>query len=176
MKWQKFIYQSQVFDLSHLDGFDHTFVQVAVTGEPERFYRTRITFSHHCFTENCKPEDDPELMYPSSQDLRSFNTRRYVLSQHLPVIMHSLMTRMISHSGHGNFFTFELLNEAGIVVEYNVFFEVKRAVGDKRLHIIVQSAFPRDANHNSSRPKFNKIRFSTILFNVQHNKPIRSKK
>ncbi|MEY4530364.1 MAG: Heat shock protein [Deinococcota bacterium] len=176
MRWQAFRYQGQLIDLSHLDGFDHSFIQPNEDGKPERLYRTRVTFSHHCFTENSKPEDDPKLLYPSTQDLRSFDQRRYQLSKHLPEIILTLMNRTISHTEHSNFVTFELLNEAGISVEYNVFFEVKRAVGDKRLHLIVQSAFPRDEDRNSNRPRHNKIRFATILFNVQNNKPIKPKR
>jgi hypothetical protein len=176
MKWSAFVYQGQVFDLTHLDSFEHTFVQPAETDKPMRFYRTWVKFSHHCFTEDIKSEDDPHLTYPTQTDIRAFNLRRWRLSQYLPEIIKALMTRHISHTEHQSFLTIELIDQSNEIFEYNIFFEVRRATNDKRLHLVISSAFPRDEDRSSSRPKSNKVRFSTILFNVQNHKPIRLKK
>ncbi|WP_135230800.1 hypothetical protein [Deinococcus fonticola] len=40
--WQAFLYQGTVYDLSHLDSFDHVFVQAATAEKPERQYKVRI--------------------------------------------------------------------------------------------------------------------------------------
>ncbi len=154
----------------------NTFIQVAENGSPERQYRTWIKFSHHCFTEDIKPEDDSVLIYPSQTDVRTFNFRRWELSKHLPDIIKNLMSRHISHTEHQNFLTIEIIDQNNQQFEYNIFFEVRRATNDKRLHLVISSAFPRDEDRISSRPKPNKVRFSTILFNVQHNKPIKPKR
>jgi hypothetical protein len=176
MKWLAFTHDGHVYDLSHLDSSDYVFTQGATGHQPVRQYRVWISFSHHCFTENAKSGDDPAAFYTFNKDNRSFDIRRYELSKHLPSIIRTLMDRTVSHTGHNNFLTIEVLGEAGSVIEYDVFFEVKRAAGDKRLHLIVQSAFPRDVARGSSRPRFDKVRFATILYNVQQNKPIKGKK
>jgi hypothetical protein len=171
--WTPYIYRQQTFDLSHLDAFEHEFVQPDEQGKSERTYRVWVRFSHHCFTEGTKPSDDPSLRYG---DGRTFDVRRWELSKHLPDVIRSLMQRTVSHTGHNNYLTIEILDAHGTRVEYEVYFDVLRASTDKRIHLVVTSAFPRDMARLANRPKFNKIRFATILFNVQNNKPIRTTK
>jgi hypothetical protein len=86
------------------------------------------------------------------------------------------MNRDISHTGHQNYFTIVLQNNNGQNLEYEIYFEMQRDKTDKRLHLIVTSAFPRDPARIALRPKRNKVKFATILFNVQHNKPFRVQK
>jgi hypothetical protein len=83
------------------------------------------------------------------------------------------MQRTISHTGHNNYFTLEIMNPFGEQIEYEIYFDVTRDSNDKRLHIVVTSAFPRDPTRIQDRPKYNKIRLSSILHNVQKNKSIR---
>ena len=170
MKWQPFEHAGQVFDLSHLDSFEHRFVQTAEPEKPERTYRVFVHFSDHCFTQG----DETDAVYPTKTTApRSFNDLRWKLSFYLPNIIKTLMNRHVSHTDHQNFFTIEIMNENGEQFDYDVFFEVRRAENDKRLHLVVQTAFPRDATRSSSRPKSDKIRFITILHNVQNRKLIK---
>ena len=181
MIWKPYTHDGQVFDLSHLDSFEHRFVQAAENEKPERQYRTWIRFSDHCFTESTKSSDDPTLRYGAIKEGRSFDVLRWELSKYLPDIIRSLMERTISHTGHNNYVTIEILTNQALSaiypserIEYEIYFDVSRDLGDKRLHIVVTSAFPRDMNRLADRPKFSKIRLSTILHNVQQNKKIRT--
>jgi hypothetical protein len=72
--WKSLSYDGHNFDLSHLNAFEHTFVQLAEKGKPERQYRTWIRFSHHClpkipslrmtqFFDTVMPKKDDLLMY-----------------------------------------------------------------------------------------------------------------
>ncbi len=176
MAWQPYTYHGQVFNLAHLDEFEHIFVQPADKSKPERTYRVWVRFSHHCFTESSKDTDDTNLRFGSPKDARTFDVLRWQLSQHLPDVIRSLMQRTISHTGHNNYLTIEILNARGTRIEYEVYFDLHRNPSDKRIHLVVTSAFPRDMARLHARPNFNKIRFSTILFNVQHNKPIRTQR
>ena len=68
---------------------------------------------------------------------------------------------------------FEILTEEGEKVEYDIFFEVSRAAKKGVVNLYVQSAYVRDAEHASNRPKKKPISFFVILFNTLHNKPIK---
>ncbi len=172
--WADLTIHGQTFDLTHLNAFEYCYIQPAEHGKPERQYRTWIRFSHHCFTESTKPNDDIALQFGSRKDGRSFNTLRWDLSKFLPDIIRSLMERTISHTGHNNYITIKIVDSQGQRIEYEIYFDVNRDPQDKRLHIVVTSAFPRDMERLVDRPKFNKIRLATILHNVQQNKPIRT--
>ena len=74
------------------------------------------------------------------------------------------------HTGHGNFFTIELLDEAGKTVDYDIFFTVSRSSKTGRLNLFVQSAFVRDRD---KLPRGKPIRFEIILYNVLTGKGIR---
>jgi hypothetical protein len=172
--WKAFSHGTDTFDLSHLDAFDHTFIQPAQEDKPDRSYRVWVRFGHHCFTSGKAPTDDPSLEYPLPlHDRRTFDRTRWELSKLLPGVVRDLMNRKVSHTGHGNFYTLEIVDTNGNRIEYEVYFELSRAAGDKRLHLVVTSAFPRDPARATSRPTAKPIRFSVILHNVQMNKPIR---
>lgn len=171
--WQAFFYQGTIYDLSHLDSFDHVFVQAATAEKPERQYKVRIHFGHHCFTESPKPGDDPALLYPHPRhDQRTFDVVRWELSQQLPVIITTLMERQVFHTGHLNFFTIELTTHSGNAVEYEVYFEIDRDAG-KGLKLVVTSAFPRDPARVQNRPARRPMKLALILHNVQVGKPIK---
>lgn len=171
--WQAFFYQGAYYDLSHLDSFDHVFVQAATADKPERHYKVRIHFGHHCFTESIKPGDDPAQRYPFPRhDQRTFNFVRWDLSRQLPMIVTTLMERQVFHTGHLNFFTVELTTHSGNNIEYEVYFDVDRDSG-KGLKLVVTSAFPRDPARIQNRPARRPIRLALILHNVQVGKPIK---
>lgn len=174
--WKPFRYRGTLYDLSHLEPFLHTYIQPAQEGKPARFYRVWIRFGHHCFTRDPTERDDPGQIYPSQSDRRCFDVKRWVLSKHLPEIVRSLMGRKIFHTGHGNFFTIEVMAESGEHLEYEVYFEVNRDRGDRQLYLVVTSAFPRDPARLASRPHPRSIGLQVILFNTQTGKPIRTQR
>ena len=75
------------------------------------------------------------------------------------------MTRECHHTGKSNFVTFDL----GEGKTYEVYFEVFKKDG---LKIRVQSAYIRSENREEGQPKRAKIKFMTILYNIQNEKPI----
>ncbi len=168
MRWTDFGIQNQLFDLSHLDQFDHVYLLSDGSS-----HCVTIRFSHHCFTDHPSPTDDPDSSFVIGKDRRTFDVQRWQLSQRLPQIIKTLETRYISHTDHQSFFTVELVNERGQPQDYEVYFEVTKDTKTKRLYLTVKSAYSRDPNRNTQRPKSRKIRLLVILRNAQQNKPIR---
>jgi hypothetical protein len=169
MRWQVFCHGNDTFNLSHLEQFDHVFEVAAGVS-----YSITIRFSHHCFTEHTKPTDDPALLLTVGSDQRTFDFERWRLSHYLPEIIKTLEQRYISHTNHQSFFTVELIEDAGQMQDYEVYFDVTKDSKTKRLYLTVKSAYTRDTNRKNERPKSRKIRLLVILRNIQHNKPIRS--
>ena len=142
------------YDIRHLRRHTVEYIQVAAGGKLERRYSVEVSYSGHCYTKR----------EPSG--IRVFDIGRYEQSKLLPRIMAELMIRECHHAGMMNFVTFDIDEHR----TYEVYFEVYKKDGN--LHIRVQSAYIRDKTRLSSQPRRAKIRFSTILFNVLHNKPI----
>src|ERR1039457_4425001 len=81
-----------------------------------------------------------------------------------------LPKRKCYHSGKGNFFTIELVNEqTGCQVEYEIYFAASRASKKGAINLFVQSDYVRDVQHQANRPRRKSIRFHIILFNVLNN-------
>lgn len=167
-----FHYLGVAYDLTHLNPFDHAFIQDAQGDKPERRYDVQVIFGHHCFTEAVKPGDNPALFYAERREQRTFNVIRWELSRYLPTIIRGLMRRQVTHTHHGNFFVVELLSHAGDTVEYEVYFEVGQPSG--KLSLIVTSAFPRDPARIHTRAKRRPIAFGVILYNTLTGRPIRA--
>ncbi len=92
----------------------------------------------------------------------------------MPQITAELAQRKCYHSGKGNFFVVELVDEAGLREEYEVFFVASRSSTRGLLNLFVQSAYIRDQEHLSARPAPRKpIRFEILLHNVQTGKSIK---
>ncbi|GBF04531.1 conserved hypothetical protein [Deinococcus aerius] len=174
-KWPPFLYREQVYDLSHLDGFTCEYLKPAQDGKPAVTYRVFVHFGHHCFTEKKKPGDDPALEYRhvTNRDYRSFDTLRYELSRQLPALVRDLMGRKCFHTGHGNSFTIEVTSREGEQVEYEVYFKPYKEQGSRQLRLIVESAFPRDADRLENRPRTKPVKFEFLLYNTQMNRPVK---
>jgi hypothetical protein len=95
------------------------------------------------------------------------------MSKRLPEIIQGLPDRSIRQTGHSNFITVEVIRDSGGVVEYDIFFKVKK-VGKGRLELRVESAYVRDPEYGSSRPSGKKIGFLVILHNTLNSLTIRS--
>jgi hypothetical protein len=144
------------YDISHLERHVVEYVQEAAEGKPERRYSVEVSYSDHCYTKG----------NPDDHCVRMLDADRYEQSKLLPNIVSELMVRECHHTGRLNFITFDIDKHR----VYEVYFEVFKQ--DKKLNIRVQSAYIRDKDRLDSQPRRAKIKFSTILFNVLHNKPI----
>jgi hypothetical protein len=112
------------------------------------------------------------MVYPATE-FRVFDPYRYEMSRRLPEIIAGLPTRLVRQTGRSNFITVEIIREAGDVVEYDVFFKVKK-IGRGRLELRVESAYVRDPEYGSSRPLGKKIGFLVILHNTLNSLTIRT--
>ncbi len=143
----------QEYDISHLERRSIEYVQSATAKDPERRYRVEVTYSDHCYTKRDRDGN------------RLFDAERYEQSRLLPRIIAELMHRECHHTGRANFVTLDIDG----VRTYEVYFEVFKKSG---LHLRVQSAYIRDKDRTAGRPGRARIKFHTILFNIQNGKPI----
>ena len=144
---------AKYYDTNHLKKHVIEYIQLPLQDKPECRYSVEVSYSNHCFTKAGNETD------------RIFDLERYEESKRLPQIMGELMSRECHHTGKNNFVTFDL----GEGKTYEIYFEVFKNEG---LKIRVQSAYIRDPHRLYSQPGRSKIKFSTILFNTQHDKPI----
>ena len=178
--WEAFVYQEKVYSLEHLTEFEWEYIQAASGDKPERRYPFIVEFGLHCFTyapNEHKGETlahyDANLFYKDSRETRIFSFSRYKLSSSLPDIAKEIGVRNCYHTGKGNFFTIDVIDENGNKQEYEVYFNVARSSAGK-LRLFVESAFIRDDEHNSSQPKKKKINFFVIAHNRKMNKQIKT--
>jgi hypothetical protein len=174
-RWKPFPYGGTVYDLAHLHPRTVTFTQPAKGDKPERQYTVDVVFGLHCFTRGLKENEQPDeaLLYSDSREVRVFDLRRYELSKRLPEIVAGLANRKCYHTGHGNFFSIELIDEAGNKVEYDIFFAVSRSSRRGVLNLFVQSAYVRDEKHANRPQKKPVVGFHIILFNTLQNRPLK---
>jgi hypothetical protein len=168
-----------IYDLSHLDSFNFEFVVPEKDGRPRQLYAIEVMFSWHCFTRGIAPGEDfaKALAYSRGRETRLFDERRYHLSKKLSGIIRSIGSRKCFHTGRGNFFTVELVDEEGNRIEYTIFFKVGRRTKPRELALRVESAYvrgdrvPLERSH-PPRP----IRFSVIAYNTATGKRIKEPK
>lgn len=175
MKWRAFEFNGTTYDLKHLDPVTLRFERSLQGDKPPEVHKVDVFFTSHCFT--CKPKPDQsydeKLVYPDDYEKRLFDFRRYELSKGLPAIIRNLPDRKPrQNDGEQRFFTVEIIDEDQHKIEYDVFFKVRKA-GKGKLEMIVESAFVRDPEHQSSRPKGRPISFWIILHNTLHGRKIR---
>ncbi len=174
--WKPFTHDGRIYDLAHLHPRRTTIVQEGQAGKPTRAYELQVIFSLHCFTRGIGEREtpDPALLYSDARETRVFDFARYELSKLLPAIIEELPMRKCYHSGKGNFFVVELVDQDGIRGEYEIFFTASRSTTRGILNLFVQSAYVRDAAHLRAKPAPRKpIRIAILLYNIQANKPIR---
>ena len=174
MNWTEFRHIEQVYDLKHLRSYTTSFEQPAKDKRPAQKFSVNVIFSHHCFTRGL-PRDgsayDLTLGFDYEGDRRIFDIGRWELSKLLPDIIEKLPTNKCQQTGHGNFFTIEMVAADGTKVEYEVFFRVWKS-GRGRLVLHVESAYVREENYGSSKPKGMAINFYVILYNTLNKRTI----
>lgn len=176
MKWQPFKYDGKTYDLTHLHPCTFKFERPAEGNKAAEVYTVDVVFTLHCFSREPKEAEtyDASLIYPDSYEKRIFDFRRYELSKLLPDIIQALPTRKPRHNNNRrNFFSVEVIRENSTTVEYDIFFKMKK-VSKGRLEMLVETAFVRDPDYDSTRPDGRPIRFWIILHNTLHNIKIRN--
>ena len=175
MKWKPFVHKGENYSLAHVHPFNWEFVSPATKKRPERKYLIRVTFSMHTFTCGIPKGKaiEPTLCYRDSREVRQFSFRRYQLSMRLPEIIQQLGERNCYHTHHGNFFTIDLINDAGEREEYEIYFKFSRSKQNGQLNLYVQSAYLRDPRYQTAQPKKRKIGFQVIAYNTTVGKRIK---
>ncbi len=175
MQWKPFQFCGEVYDLAHLHPRSVTYVQPAKGNAPARVYKVDVIFGLHCFTRGRgqNPPQEDTLLYGDDREIRVFDFVRYELSKRLPDIIDGLAQRKCYHTGKGNFFSVEIVQENGEVIEYDIFFVASRSSAKGKINLFVQSAYVRDAQYASNRPDRKPIGLYVILFNTLNNKPIK---
>ncbi len=168
MKWKDFTHEKNIYSLSHLDPFEWHFTSEATSNSPSSHFKFHVNFSLHCFARDLQPneEADPFLLYKGPKEDRYFCFDRYELSKQLPDIIKSLPYRPCWHTHHGNYFTIELVDRKGLTIDYEVYFDVTRSSRNGWLNLIVQSAYIRSKNYQTTRPRKRKIGFKVIAYNT----------
>lgn len=176
MKWNSFIYQEQIYDLSHVHPFDWIYTAHATDKRSERIYQIAVQFSMHTFTRGISLDETVEraLLYRDTREERAFDFLRYTLSMQLSGIVRQLGERICYHTHHGTFFTIEAVSPEGVDQEYEVYFKLSRSSRKGWLNLYVQSAYVRDAAHGTAQPKQRKIGFQVIAYNITVGKEIKA--
>jgi hypothetical protein len=169
--WTPFTHADTVYDLGHLHPCELMYEQPRQGEKPAITYIVDVTFSLHCFTRSLPKEGayDRSLVYRSSLEERLFDTARYEYSKRLPGIIRTLNQRKCMKTGHGNFFTVEVITDDGNAVDYDVFFTAEKSSKRGRITLFIQSAFVRE---KKKLPTGKPIRFAIILYNTLNKRPI----
>lgn len=162
-KWNKFEYNGNIYELSHLDPFEWFLEWPKEDKRSVRKYQFNILFSMHCFTKRVLASEstDSALLYKGPTEARLFCFERYELSKQLPKIIRNINNKSCWHTQHGSFFTIEIQDKSGIKHDYEIYFDVYKS-SKNWLTLMVKSAYIRDAQYAIGQPKKRKVRFSVI--------------
>ena len=172
-----FMVRGRRYDLSHLNTFEHTYVQEATTRDPERTFVVIVDFSDHCFTESRKVGDDPALQYGPKkrrlQDERTFHEGRWERSMQLPDLILSLMGRKLFHNRDRDDTKIYVRPDGSAQGEYEVYINVRLDRTAGKIRLTVESAFVRDKH-----PQVRKgtVGFALLLYNASQGKMVRRTK
>lgn len=179
MNWRPVTIEDRTYELSHLDPFTFEFVVSEKESRPPQVYAIDVLFSWHCFTRGIAAGETftGTLAYRHGRETRLFDERRYRFSKRLPGIIRDIGSRKCFHTGKGNFFTVEFVDEDGSRIEYAIFFKVSRRGKPGALTLSVESAYAQDnpVPRGRARPP-RPIRFSVIAYNTATGKPIKQPK
>ena len=172
--WRAFTLHGEVYDLTHLHPRRVNVTQPGRNALPPRHYAVHVVFGLHCFTRSSKPGEvvEPDWHYADSRETRVFCLTRWHHSKRLPAIIDNLALRPCYHTGRGNFFVVEFVDETATTRQYEIYFAASRAQERGVVNLYVQSAYVRDDTH-ANRPRRKPIRLHVILFNTLAGKPIR---
>jgi hypothetical protein len=163
VNWKPYTHHGQVFDLSHLDDFEHTYLEPTKDNR-QNPYLVKISFSNHCFTDSSN--DDQGLVYAGTDSSqRYFNTQRWQYSQLLPKLVTELHQGWVYVVNDNSYFTYRTFDEYNRMLEYDIFFDVFFDKAIRQIVLLVKSAYPRDSLE-SQHPRIdnrNKVRLFKLL-------------
>ena len=167
-------YCGKEYDLNHLAPCTMQFERPAKDGMPPVIYSVDVNFSTHCFSRKIAPGESYEkaLECFDGREVRLFDPARWELSHYLPEILRQMGGKKCRHTGHGNYLSVEVLQQDGGIVEYDIFFRVRKPA-KRRLSLYVESAYVRDPQYKSNRPYGKPVAFLVTLHNTLHGKRIR---
>ncbi len=176
-RFQGVSYRGVPWSLEHLDAF-------ALRLDPGLGFAIDVVvlFSCHCFSISLKrdgrhPSAIPrDHLYIGERETRVLCPERYDLSRkYFPRLITELPTRQIRVAAEQrqNFFTTELIDEAGGKAHYAVFFEPEKdGRRSKRVLLRIQSAYRVDTlSHRQT--KAGKVSFYNLLKAVYNNRRIK---
>ncbi|OOH85722.1 hypothetical protein BMT54_11510 [Pasteurellaceae bacterium 15-036681] len=170
------------YDLSHLNAFHHVFSQQATDKKPEKLYHCIIEFSSHCFTKSLNKNKQESLAdypihthYITEREQRIFCPIRYNLSLKLPTILRNLdKQKCFFTSADDKFLTVSIQNSNGEIVDYEIYFSLKRATRkNSDVHIFINSAYVRSEKIEQKKIRRKAISLFVLLHNTLHNKRIK---
>jgi hypothetical protein len=176
MPWQPYTHNGLVFDLSHLDDFEHTFIQAATSKDTEKTYRVLISFTNHCFTDSMN-EDNGEIFQRDGRHARYFNLKRWRYSKFLPDLIRELQNLPVYVVNDNSYFSFKVIDDQGQELEYEIYFDVFFDKTTKRILMMIKSAYTRDSE-SSQRPltnNNNRVRLFVLLNAAQQGKRVHRK-
>jgi len=141
-------------------------------------YTLNVRFSNHCFSETFDPARHNEAMVVwDGNRKRGFELGRYILSSHLPGIIHALPHQKVYKTWERrNYVAYEMLTQLPAGEVYRVFLTLRTATSDSartgcNLDLFVESAYPAKPLSGTS-----KVRFTTLCYNTLNRIPVRWKR
>lgn len=165
--------QSQ-HNIAHLAPFTFQVVRPAEGTKAGWKIDVEASFSWHCFTREPEPNEDVHKVR-RGRELRCFCPKRYSYSFKLPEIIKELANRKVSLTGKGNYIRIELIDEAGEVVEYAIYFQLSKTGKKRPLKLFVESAYvPEDGEVDKWKKKNQQpVAFRILAYNLKHGKNVR---
>lgn len=158
--------------IEHLAPFSFTYARPAKGDDPGWEKEIAVTFSWHCYTRT--PDEDENLyLLRDGNEQRCFCPTRYLMSRYLPDIIRELDQTAIFQTGKGNYVTVQVVEPAGRVVDYGIFFNVTRGRRGEPLKLRVSSAYPFFEQEKRYQVSRQRIRFNIIVYNTMQGKPIK---
>jgi hypothetical protein len=121
-RWGKRIIRGTEFDLTHLDD---AVIDVEGEGKEPPTYRVLVSYGHHCFAREYRPEDHPDFYILENGDLRCFCPIRTALSVQLPKIVREAANGLAYFSQDKNMLLVEEIE--GLAGPYAVFFNIRQS-------------------------------------------------
>lgn len=164
MSWGKFIVDGAERDFTHLDPFVMD-VTPKAAGAPT--YKVLVSFSHHAFTREILPADDPARYFGPPNDIRCFCEERHGLSARLPDLIKKASGGRAffpsrSHARQRNFIVVEWENgKPPYLVPFNL---AKATTSGVDATMFILSAHPRP--DLPPRSRLDAISFATLVSKV----------
>lgn len=190
MRWEKIKEKGFIeidgrrYSLSHLQDCSQPLHLPASDKKPAINTHLYIQYSSHCVSVGPKNNGTFDFSTIGQdkmiQDHRGIQRRfcpdRYELSKQLPSIFKSILDKKCVFTGKHNWLVIELVCEHGVTREYEIYFTARKSDKPKSgIRVVVESAYIRDAEMVSRRPKNfkrqQKIKGTTLFAKIHRGEP-----